>query len=101
MSSIGLLIGKKVIFFIGILLAGGFLVPKKLKLLSKLKVTEPVVSISLVICLAFVYFADILGMAGIIGAFAAGIAISQTNFKHTIESKVEPIAYANLFPFSL
>jgi len=96
--SLGLLIGKKVIFFIGVLLAGAFLVPQMLKILSKLKVTEPVVSIALVICFAFVYFADILGMAGIIGAFAAGIAISQTNFKHTVESKVEPIAYAVFVP---
>jgi len=96
--SIGLLIGKKVIFFIGVLLAGAFLVPKMLKILSKLKVTEPVVSIALVICFAFAYFADILGMAGIIGAFAAGIAISQTNYKHTVESKVEPIAYAVFVP---
>ncbi|MCT2345827.1 cation:proton antiporter [Niallia taxi] len=96
--SLGLLIGKKVIFFIGVLLAGAFLVPQMLKILSKLKVTEPVVSIALVVCFAFVYFADILGMAGIIGAFAAGIAISQTNFKHTVESKVEPIAYAVFVP---
>jgi len=37
-------------------------------------------------------------MAGIIGAFAAGIAISQTEFKHTVESKIEPIAYAGFVP---
>ncbi|NYE09632.1 monovalent cation:proton antiporter-2 (CPA2) family protein [Bacillus niacini] len=96
--SIGLLIGKKIVFFIGVLLAGVFLVPKLLKTLSKLKVTEPVISIALVICFAFVYFADMLGMAGIIGAFAAGLAISQTVFRHTVESKVEPIAYAVFVP---
>jgi monovalent cation:proton antiporter-2 (CPA2) family protein len=96
--SIGLLIGKKIVFFIGVLLAGVFLVPKLLKPLSKLKVTEPVISIALVICFAFVYFADMLGMAGIIGAFAAGLAISQTDLRHTVESKIEPIAYAVFVP---
>ena len=96
--SIGLLIGKKIIFFIGVLIGGAFIVPKFLNILSKLKVTEPVVSMALVICFAFVYFADFLGMAGIIGAFAAGIAISQTGFKHTVESKTEPIAYAIFVP---
>jgi len=96
--SLGLLVGKKVLFFIGVILAGAFLVPQFLKVLSKLKVTEPVVSIALVICFGFVYFADLLGMAGIIGAFAAGIAISQTEFKHTVESKIEPIAYAVFVP---
>jgi Kef-type K+ transport system membrane component KefB len=86
------------VFFIGVLLAGVFLVPKLLKPLSKLKVTEPVISIALVICFAFVYFADMLGMAGIIGAFAAGLAISQTDLRHTVESKIEPIAYAVFVP---
>lgn len=46
----------------------------------------------------FSYFADWLGMAGIIGAFAAGIAISQTGLKHTVEQKVEPIAYSIFVP---
>ncbi|TRZ39595.1 sodium:proton antiporter [Niallia circulans] len=96
--SIGLLVGKKVLFFIGVILAGAFIVPIFLKTLSKLKVTEPVISMALVICFAFVYFADVLGMAGIIGAFAAGLAISQTEFKHTIEGKINPIAYAVFVP---
>lgn len=96
--SIGLLVGKKVLFFIGVILAGAFIVPIFLKTLSKLKVTEPVISMALVICFAFVYFADVLGMAGIIGAFAAGLAISQTEFKHTIEGKIDPIAYAVFVP---
>jgi len=39
-----------------------------------------------------------MGVAGIIGAFAAGIAISQTDFKHEVEHKVEPIAYSIFVP---
>jgi Kef-type K+ transport system membrane component KefB len=39
-----------------------------------------------------------MGVAGIIGAFAAGIAISQTTFKKHVESKIEPIAYALFVP---
>ncbi|MGG1218877.1 monovalent cation:proton antiporter-2 (CPA2) family protein [Priestia endophytica] len=96
--SLGLLVGKKVIFFIGAILAGWLVVPKLLDWLTKLKVTEPVISIGLAICFGYVYFADLMGMAGIIGAFAAGIAISQTSYKHTIESKVEPITYAVFVP---
>ncbi|MNC25266.1 High-affinity Na(+)/H(+) antiporter NhaS3 [compost metagenome] len=94
----GLLIGKKLVFFIVITLAGWFLVPRLMKILSKLRVTEPVVSNALAICFGFAYFADLMGMAGIIGAFAAGLAISQTSFKHTVETKVEPIAYSIFVP---
>ncbi|MBY9081590.1 cation:proton antiporter [Paenibacillus sp. HN-1] len=95
---LGILIGKKLVFFIVITLAGWFLVPRLMKILSKLRVTEPVVSIALAICFGFAYFVDLMGMAGIIGAFAAGLAISQTSFKHAVETKVEPIAYSIFVP---
>ncbi|CAM3800510.1 MULTISPECIES: cation:proton antiporter [Paenibacillus] len=96
--SMGLLIGKKVLFFVGVIIAGWLIVPHVLKWLSSLKVTEPVISIALVVCFGFSYFADLMGMAGIIGAFAAGIAISQTALKHTVEQKIEPIAYSIFVP---
>ena len=96
--SLGLLIGKKVLFFIGVFVAGAFIVPRVMKWLSTLKVTEPIISIALFICFGFAYFADLMGMAGIIGSFAAGIAISQTNFKNVVEKKVEPIAYSIFVP---
>ncbi|PAD33131.1 cation:proton antiporter [Paenibacillus sp. 7523-1] len=96
--SLGLLVGKKVLFFIGVFVAGVFIVPRVMKWLSKLKVTEPIISIALFICFGFAYFADLMGMAGIIGSFAAGIAISQTNFKNVVEKKVEPIAYSIFVP---
>ncbi len=95
---IGMLIGKKVLFFIGVLLAGWFLVPRVMKWLAPLKVTEAVITAALVICFSFAYFAEWLGMAGIIGAYAAGIAISQTSYKEVVERRVEPIAYSIFVP---
>jgi len=96
--SVPLLIGKKLVFFVVIILASWIVVPKFMKLLSSLKVTEPIITVALIICFAFSYFADLMGMAGIIGAFAAGIAISQTTFKQTVEHKIEPIAYSIFVP---
>lgn len=96
--SIGLLITKKVLFFAVALVVGWFVVPRVMKWMAPLKVTEAVIAAALMICFAFAYFAEIMGMAGIIGAFAAGIAISQTSFKHTVESKLEPIAYSIFVP---
>lgn len=96
--SIGLLIGKKALFFAVAIVVGWFVVPKVMKWMAPLKVTEAVISAALMICFAFAYFAEIMGMAGIIGAFAAGIAISQTSFKHKVESKIEPIAYSIFVP---
>ncbi|MBP2000350.1 monovalent cation:proton antiporter-2 (CPA2) family protein [Paenibacillus shirakamiensis] len=96
--SLSLVLAEKIVFFVVIIGAGWKLVPWFMKTLSGLKVTETVISIALVICLGFAYFAEVLGVAGIIGAFAAGIAISQTRFKEEVEHKVEPIAYAVFVP---
>jgi monovalent cation:proton antiporter-2 (CPA2) family protein len=96
--SITMLIGKKLLFFIVIFLAGWFVVPKIMKWMAPLKVTEAVITAALVICFGFAYFAESLQMAGIIGAFAAGIAIAQTDYRHIVEEKVEPIAYSIFVP---
>ncbi|WP_028544769.1 cation:proton antiporter [Paenibacillus taiwanensis] len=96
--SIGLVIGKKVLFFVGAILLGWLVVPRVMKWLAPLQVSEAVISAALIICFFFSYGAEWLGVAGIIGAFAAGIAISQTKFKHEVEHKIEPIAYAIFVP---
>lgn len=97
-TSIPLLIGKKLLFFVVIIAASWFLVPRIMKWMAPLKVTETVITAGLIICFGFSYFAEWMGVAGIIGAFAAGIAISQTNFKHEVETKLEPIAYGIFVP---
>jgi Kef-type K+ transport system membrane component KefB len=94
-------IGKKAIFFVAIGLLGWKVVPFLMRKLSGLKVTEPVISIGILTCFSIAYFAESLGVAGIIGAFAAGIAISRTEHKREVEKKVEPIAYAVFVPVFL
>ncbi|MBG9795474.1 sodium:proton antiporter [Paenibacillus dendritiformis] len=97
-ASLGWIVGKKVIFFAGAIAAGIYAVPLLMRWLAPLKVSEAVISAALVICLAFSYAAEQLGVAGIIGAFAAGIAISQTDFKQEVEHRLEPIAYGIFVP---
>ncbi|GLI04554.1 Na+/H+ antiporter GerT [Paenibacillus tyrfis] len=96
--SLGLLISKKIIFFIVAAVVGWLAVPRFMKLFERISVTEPVITMALAVCFGFAYFADMMGMAAIIGSFAAGISISQTSFKHTVESKIEPIAYSIFVP---
>ncbi len=96
--SIPLMIFKKLLFFTIIIAAGWFVVPWALKLMAKFKITEGIMSGALLICFGFSYFAEMLGVAGIIGAFAAGLAISRTSYRHIVETKVEPIAYTLFVP---
>ncbi|GAC40821.1 cation:proton antiporter [Paenibacillus popilliae] len=96
--SLGMLVGKKLLFFAITFVAGWLVVPRVMKWLAPLKVTEAVISAALITCFAFSYFAEWMQMAGIIGAFAAGIAVSLTPYKHDVEDKVEPVAYSIFVP---
>ena len=88
---------KKVVFFASIILIGWKGVPAIMRWLSPLRVSESIVSYPYHLFLIRI-FRRIIRIAGIIGAFVAGIAISQTNYKHEVEKKVEPIAYAMFVP---
>ncbi|MEV5030033.1 cation:proton antiporter [Paenibacillus sp. LPE1-1-1.1] len=96
--SLPILIGKKLLFFVIIVVISIWVIPFFMKQFARFKVTEAAMSGALIACFAFSYFAEKMGVAGIIGAFAAGIAISQTSFKHDVDSKVEPIAYTLFVP---
>lgn len=96
--ALGWVIGKKVLFFAAVLLLGWKGVPWVMRRLAPLKVTESVISAALIICFFFAWMAEELGVAGIIGAFAAGMAVSMTSYKQEVERKVEPIAYAVFVP---
>lgn len=98
-TNIGLLIGKKVLFFAILIVLAKWFIPQFIKVFKKFKVTESILSAGLIICFGLSYFAELLGIAGIIGAFFAGIAIAQTEFRKEIEHKVEPIAYGIFVPF--
>ncbi len=90
--------GKKLIFFGVSIAAAWFLVPWFMKLFGKLRVTEAALSGSLIICFGFAYFAEFMGVAGIIGAFIAGISVSITPSKPKVEARIEPLAYALFVP---
>lgn len=97
-TSVTLVVLKKVLFFIAIGLIGWKVVPWVMKKMVPLRVTESLISAAIIVCFFFAWVAEMTGVAGIIGAFAAGVALSTTKYKHDIEHKVEPIAYSIFVP---
>jgi monovalent cation:proton antiporter-2 (CPA2) family protein len=89
---------KKVLFFAGAILVGWKAIPWFLKKFSSLKVTETVISSALIICFMYAYLAEYTGVAAIIGAYIAGVAISVTNYKHEVFEKIETISYSIFVP---
>jgi monovalent cation:proton antiporter-2 (CPA2) family protein len=96
--SLTLIVLKKVAFFVSIILISWKGVPIIMRWLSPSHTSESTISAALIICFSFAYFSESLGIAGIIGAFVAGIAVSQTSYKHDVEKSVEPIAYTMFVP---
>src|SRR3954464_920856 len=87
--NLSMILLKKVLFFGGAILAALKLVPWILTRFSRLKVTESVISGALIICFLFAYMAEVTGVAAIIGAYIAGLAISLTKLKHDVIKKAE------------
>ncbi|PYI50627.1 cation:proton antiporter [Paenibacillus flagellatus] len=96
--SLGTLVLKKAAFFAVAIVLGWKVVPWVLKRFAPLRVSEAVISAGLIICFLFAYLAEYAGVAAIIGAYAAGVAISLTSFKHEVFEKVETIGYSIFVP---
>jgi monovalent cation:proton antiporter-2 (CPA2) family protein len=95
---LGKVIIKKVIFFAASILLAWKAVPFILRKFASLKVTETVISAALIVCFSFAYLAEFTGVAAIIGAYIAGVAISFTDYKHEVFEKVETISYSIFVP---
>ena len=89
---------KKVIFFAGAILVGWKFIPWFLRKFTSLKVTETLITSALIICFIYAYLAEYAGVAAIIGAYIAGLAISVTDYKQQIFEKVETISYSIFVP---
>lgn len=96
---IAVLGAKVILFFLGAILLGRTLVPVILKGASKMGVTVPVITAGIIIALLFASAAELLGLAGIVGAYLAGLMISMTKFQNEIFEGVEHVGYAFLIPF--
>ena len=60
--------------------------------------TEVVLTFGIVTALAFAYFAEMLGMAGIVGSYFAGLMLSLSNYREELFEKVETISFSFFVP---
>lgn len=89
---------KIIIFFLIFLYLGLKIVDKILDLGEKIHLPKALLSISLAMFLLFSFFADKSGIAGIIGAFVAGLIIGHTLKYRKIIDDVQAIGYGFFIP---
>lgn len=76
-SAIVIVVGKAALFLVGALSIGAWLVPHALVAVARLRGPGALFAASLSFCFVLAFAADRLGLSPIIGAFAAGLVLSE------------------------
>lgn len=93
------IVGKAAGFLVGALVLGVWLSPRLFRVASRLKATGVLLAVALAFCFVLAWLANAIGLAPIVGAFAAGLILEDTHYvelrskeKHTLEELIHPIA---------
>jgi len=106
LSSLAILwiVVKAILFLGGAILLGTWLSPRMFRVASRLRIQGWLLIVSLVFCFSLAYLANVLGLATIVGAFAAGLILDEVHYRdfldageHSIEELIHPI-YVFLVP---
>ena len=81
MFDVGLIALKSVAFLIGSIAIGHFLVPRILRGAGRLETRGVLLTIALSMCLMLAWAAAKVGLAPIVGAFAAGLVLDEVHYK--------------------
>jgi Kef-type K+ transport system membrane component KefB len=96
-TTIAKISGIAVLFLVAVICIGLVLIPQIFKLVSRMKQEAVIFVIAIAICLFISALSEKAGLAPIVGAFAAGLVMSNTKHISEIKHGVKPI-YAFLVP---
>lgn len=98
-TEIGFILLKAVIFLVGSLALGLWLSPRLFTLASRLRARMVLLAVGLAFCFALAFLSDFIGLAPIVGAFAAGLILEDVHYQdlkdkehHTLEELINPIS---------
>ena len=95
---ISFIAGKAILFLVAALLLGGKLTPSLFKIGAMAKISGSLITVSLSFCFILAYCAHLVGLAPIVGAFAAGLIVDGEGFAK-FYGEDEPLE-ALIFPIS-
>jgi Kef-type K+ transport system membrane component KefB len=77
--AIAWIVGKALIFLVGSILAGVYVVPRLFGAALRLRGTGVLLTLSLIFCFIMAQLAERAGLAAIVGAFAAGLVLEEVH----------------------
>lgn len=99
LETIGLTVVRMFGYIIVACLVGALLLPKIAIKVSEMRMNQGMLAFALVTCLFFAWSAEVVGgIAGITGAFIAGLFLARTPFKKEIEQGIVALAYGLFVP---
>jgi len=98
-AQVGAILGRAAAFLVGALVLGVVLAPRIFRLASRLKTRGVLLAAGLVLCLVLSWLADRIGLAAIVGAFAAGLILEEAHVEEfvkrgerSVEDLIHPIS---------
>ena len=85
LGSVGAIVGKAGAFLVGSLVLGVWLSPKLFRVASTLRTRGVLLAVGLAFCFFLAYVAGVIGLAAIIGAFAAGLILEDLHSKDFVD----------------
>jgi Kef-type K+ transport system membrane component KefB len=92
LATVGLLSGRAFAFLVVAVVAGIRLAPTLVRWVGRLQARGTLIVYSVVFAVGLAAVADLMGLATIIGAFAAGLILATTERRAHIEERVKPVA---------
>jgi Kef-type K+ transport system membrane component KefB len=97
--AIAAIVAKAVAFLVGSLFLGAWLSPRMFKAAFRLRTRGALLAVGLVWCFLLSWLSNLIGLAPIVGAFAAGLILEETHFhsfvdrgESTLENLIQPIS---------
>jgi len=74
----------------GVILAGKFLIVPLLRMVAKTRLREIFVASALLIVVSIAFLMQAVGLSPALGAFLAGVILANSEYRHELESDLEP-----------
>ncbi|NJE25332.1 cation:proton antiporter [Thermococcus sp. MV5] len=100
-EDLGILIGEIIIFFIISWLVGKPVIKEILMLSERIDLPETLTAFALALTLIFAYIAEQFKIAGITGAYLAGVLMAQTDEAKRITDRIITLSYSLFVPVFL
>lgn len=86
------LIVSAAVFLVGVILLGRLISPYIMTLVKELKTRGPLLIVGLIFAFLLAYIATAIQLEAILGAFAAGLVLGETEKQHELEEQIVPVA---------